>query len=136
MTTWQYIFLLLGIPILIFGAFKSARIRGPTPVKLTSCDELNAISDTVVWAQRQVGPDDPRRKGIAFLYVYMVGTTFPFAVRLSTKDLEVLAPFIDKFIEGKGPPLNLPSEYEDWRPAVLSDFKARMKNERLWPASS
>jgi hypothetical protein len=45
----------------------------------------------------------------------------------------MLVPFIDRVIDGKGQPLNLPAEYEDTRPADLRGFKARMQAEGFWP---
>ena len=54
---------------------------------------------------------------------------------MSTQELALVAPFIDECIAGRGPPLNLPAEYEDWRPAALAAFKARMQAEGLWPAA-
>ena len=61
--------------------------------------------------------------------------TPPSLVRMSTQELALVAPFIDECIAGRGPPLNLPAEYEDWRPAALAAFKARMQAEGLWPAA-
>ncbi len=65
-----------------------------------------------------------------------LGMPLPYLTRLPRAELAVLAPFIDEIIEGRGPPLNLPPEYEDYRPRVLAAFKARMTAEGLWPEAS
>jgi hypothetical protein len=60
----------------------------------------------------------------------------PFTVRISVEDLATLAPYIDRAIDDHLPEQNLPTEYEDWRPAVLRGFKARMQTEGFWPHGS
>jgi hypothetical protein len=60
--------------------------------------------------------------------------SFPWRRSISCDDLKVLAPYIDEWID-KPPSQNLPSEYHDWRPDVLKEFKERMVQEGLWPAS-
>lgn len=51
---------------------------------------------------------------------------------IPVEELAILHPFIDLIIDGKGPPLNQPAEYDD-RPEVLRKFKQRMQAEGLWP---
>jgi hypothetical protein len=63
----------------------------------------------------------------------MYSGTFNWTGRIPVEELAMLAPFIDLAIDGKGPPLNLPAEYEDWRPETLAAFKKRMQAEGLWP---
>lgn len=111
--------------------------RRNMPVKFKTFDELNSVGDVLIWARNQVAPDDPRRKALMLLFVRIPSSplTPPSLVRMSTQELALVAPFIDECIAGRGPPLNLPAEYEDWRPAALAAFKARMQAEGLWPAA-
>jgi hypothetical protein len=134
MTILKYLFNLFVFGALIFGCFRLSK-RGPLPVAFKTADELEAITHVVLWAKKQIGPDDPRWTPIFLMDSYLVnyGINLTILTRISRQDLEILAPFIDQFIEGKGPPSMLSAEYEDWRPAALRDFKARMKAERLWP---
>jgi hypothetical protein len=66
-------------------------------------------------------------------HVYFID--FPWRRWISREDFEVLAPYIDEWID-KPPSQDLPSEYYDWRPDVLKSFKARMFKQGLWPASA
>jgi hypothetical protein len=118
----------------VFGLVKRRRL----PVKFGTREELEAFTRVVAWAREQIGRDDLRWKAISALYAYFVksgvaGMTFVPLARISAADLKILAPFIDQFIDGKGPSSTLSAEYEDWRPAVLNGFRERMKAERLWP---
>jgi hypothetical protein len=107
-------------------------------VKFKTNDELEAVASVAIWARQQIGHDDPRWKAISLMYGYFTsyGIQMPVFTRISAQDLEILAPFIDRFIEGKGPPSILSVEYEVWQPAALKSFKARMKIEGWWPESS
>jgi hypothetical protein len=109
--------------------------RGPLTITFRSMDECAEVGFTALWALKQVDRDDPRFRTL--LYLRTLLGRYPnayFLRRMSRAELEMLAPFIDKVIEGKGPPQNLPAEYEDRRPSVLSNFKARMQAGGLWPA--
>jgi hypothetical protein len=133
MTVIGYISALIGVSLVIFGIYALGN-RLKEPVTFKSIDELNCVAGVAQWARQQIGRDDPRWQVINFLCSYLSWfLVTAFTVRISAAELEVLVPFIDDFIAGKGPAWNLPAEYEDWRPAVLRDFKARMTAERLWP---
>jgi hypothetical protein len=111
--------------------------RGPLPVTFKSYDELNAVIDVAIWAQKQVDPHDERQKVLLPLRTGLpLAWMTPALTRISAKDLEVLAPFIDQSIAGTGLPSFLSADYEDWRPAALRGFKARMKTEGLWPPAA
>jgi len=113
--------------------------RGILPVGFESMRECAHVRFTARWASRQVGPQDPRYRPLLSLNLRLGGFPiqgFYFLYYISRRDLEILAPFIDEMIEGKGPPLNLPAEYEDERPATLAKFKTRMQQEGLWPKST
>lgn len=136
MTTYGYIFGVLAVGMVAFAVYARAK-RGPLPVKFESFDELNSVADVCRWAQQQFERDDPRCKAFAVVLVHLQAATYffsvPFTVRISAQDLALLAPFIDQSVEGKGPPSARSAEYEDWRPAALKGFKARMQREGLWP---
>lgn len=130
-------FLTVGLVMMV--AFHFTKRRLELPVKFQTRDELDAFTRVVAWAHRRIDRQDPRWKAIEILYTYFVrstffGMTFVALTRISTEDLGVLVPFVDQFIEGKGPPPLLSPEYEQWVPTTLMDFKARMKAEGLWPA--
>ena len=130
---FRFVIELLAVGLVCYCVYARAQ-RGRPPVKFKSYDELNAVIDVTIWAQKKVGPDDPRQKSLLPLrsYLPLLWMT-PLTTRISVKDLEVLAPFIDQIIDGKGSPPVLSAEYDDCRPAALKDFKARMKTEGLWP---
>jgi hypothetical protein len=140
MTILKHLVELFGIVLLVLCIFGLAK-RRKLAVKFSTRDELEAFTSVVASARQQIGLDDLRWKAISILYAYFVrsaltGMTFVALARISAEDLEILAPFIDQFIEGKGPPPTLSAEYEDWQPAVLNGFKERMKAERLWPENN
>jgi hypothetical protein len=109
------------------------RLGGNRPVGCKTSDEASALRDVARWARDQVSRYDWRREGLALLSARIPTVAFPLFVRLSTDDLALLAPFIDQCIAGKELPAYLSGEYEDWRPAALAAFKARMQAEGLWP---
>jgi hypothetical protein len=136
MRVWDFVLGSFSIGVLVLGVYALAKhLR--LPGRFKSLDEITVIIGVSNWARKQIGADDPRRKDIIRAHNYlwvMNGNMVPaFLARISAQDLKVLAPFIEKVIEGKGPPWNMPAEYEDNRPALLSAFKARMKAESLWP---
>jgi hypothetical protein len=99
-------------------AFYMLEMRGLTPDAATLMSEgLRSVSEMVTI-----------NRGRAY------SISFPWRRSISREDLEVLAPYIDEWID-RPPPQDLPSEYYDWRPDVLTPFKARMLKEGLWPAS-
>ena len=130
------------IALIVIILVVAVRRKGPQPqlpVQLKSFDEIECVSGAAAWATRRLGDEKASRElrrvnGIRFSSWF--GTPLPYLVRLPQAELAVLSPFIDAMIEGRGPPLNLPPEYDDYRPRVLAAFKARMKSEGLWPGSS
>ena len=137
MTFFKLLVELFALGLTILGVVAQVK-RRKLPVKFGTRDELEAFTRVVAWARKQIGRDDQRWKAISILYAYfvqssMLGMTFVALARISTEQLEIVAPFIDQFIDGKGPPPMLSAEYEDWQPAALRGFKERMKAERLWP---
>lgn len=132
---WNGLWIFFGAGLLIFAVYAQMQ-RNKLPVRFKTFDELNAITDVVLWAQPQIGADDPRRKRIVSLWLYLIAAKIPIGIRISAQDLELLAPFIDRFIAGHGPPSPLPAEYEDLRPTVLHTFKERMQADGLWPPAS
>jgi hypothetical protein len=123
--------------ILVLIVYVQAK-RSQLPVTFKSFDEVSSVGSVADWAQTQIATGDPRRQAIFAVSPYLpVSRPTPaFFVRISADDLALLAPFIDQFIVGQGPPLNQPAEYEDWRPTVLRTFKERMQAEGLWPPAS
>lgn len=105
--------------------------RGRSRIWFTTFDEVAVMRELLLWAAPQV----PGRRG-RMLFASSLAIA-PFAIpamhSISRGDLAVLAPYIDEWIEGKLPPQNLPSEYEDTRPAVLRTFKQRLQSEGRWP---
>lgn len=127
-----------GVIAAIALAVFAARVRASQPVRFKTFDEVGSVDDVVVWASKQIPADDRRRSALDMLSIKISppsssGLTPPSLVSMSVEDLALAAPFIDECIAGRGPPLNMPAEYEDWRPAALAAFKARMQAEGLWP---
>ncbi len=136
MTFWQLLFVVGTFGLLAFGIYAQMQ-RLKLPVRFASIDELNAVADVARWARQRFERGDPRQKGIIGTWWYLSRFSITrIGARISAQELVLLAPFIDEAIAGKGPPLNLPAEYEDDRPARLGAFKARMQNEGLWPSAS
>ncbi len=104
------------------------------PVRVKGYDEVNCLFEVVAWASRDpaIGAKLPHANSMRIATPVFLGLW----ARLPRAELIVLAPFIDAMIEGQGPELNLPLEYEDYRPRVLAEFKARMKSEGQWPDAS
>ena len=132
MTLWNGLGVAVGVAILIFAVYAQMK-RNKLPVRFRTFDELTVVQGCVIWAWREIPADDPRRKQIAALWFWFPQVMIPIGTRLSAQDLALLAPFIDRIIAGQGPPSLLSAEYEDWRPRVLTAFKARMMAEGLWP---
>jgi hypothetical protein len=138
MTISDFCYGLFSFGIVGLGAYAFAR-RLRSPVKFKSFDEMEAVRAAALWARQQIGPADPRKDAINTLFLYFGGNDLlgvPYFHGLSKKEIELLAPFIEDYIAGRGPRQNLPAEYEDWRPAALRNFKARMKAEGLWPENA
>jgi hypothetical protein len=132
MTFWQGLLLLVYIALLAFAIYARMQ-RLKLPVRFASGDELNAVVGVARWAGQQYDLGDPRRQSITSVWMNLRPWLGRMGVRLSKHEVAMLAPFIDQVIAGQGPPLNLPAEYEDTRPAALGAFKARMQAEGLWP---
>ena len=139
MVFWKILIpIVAGVIAVIAIAVLAVRVRANQPVWFKTLDELGSVTDVVVWASKQIATDNPRRKALQLLSVKLgppaVSVLTPLSfVRMSAEDLALVAPFVDECIAGRGPPLNMPAEYEDWRPAALAAFKARMRAEGLWP---
>jgi hypothetical protein len=139
MVFWKTLIpIVAGVIALIALAVLAARVRASQPVRFKSFDEVGSVVDVLAWAGKQVAADDPRRMVFHVLRLKISppsasGLTPPSLVGMSAEDLALVAPFIDEAIAGRGPPLNMPAEYEDWRPAALATFKARLQAEGLWP---
>jgi hypothetical protein len=125
---------------------RSARLRqGPItrPVKLT-VDETDLIPRIALYMLYRRGLPTTTQtlmleglrsvwEMIAINSAHGYFISFPWRRSISREDLDVLAPYIDEWID-KPPPQEIPSEYHDWRPDVLKSFRARMLNEGFWPA--
>jgi hypothetical protein len=126
----------VSITVLLIAILSVAGFRREwrMPVGLKGYDEVNCVLDAVLWASRDPAVSAKLR------YAAALRTSLPIYLgwwaRFPQLELAVLAPFIDAMIEGNGPPLHRPPEYENYRPRVLAAFKARMKSEGLWPADS
>jgi hypothetical protein len=98
-----------------FVLFNLFNAKSQLPIGFGSWEELEAVGGVARWASEQVGRDDPRyrtlfRLGLRDTY-YRVRP--PIRGRgMSQSELEILAPFIDETIEGKGGPWPLPAEYD------------------------
>jgi hypothetical protein len=145
MTAFFTACLTTAITVAVFFALFNPRPRPQWPIGFGSWEELEAVGAVARWASQQVGRDDPR-----YLTLFRLGLRGypqrPFDVRLlsprsirsrgmSQSELEILAPFIDETIEGKGEPWPLPAEY-DHRSEDLTVFRTRMQPESLWPKSA
>src|ERR1051325_1268791 len=134
MTLSQDFLVLCGIAALAFATYRQTK-RLKLPVRFASVDELTAVARVAFWAQRRFDHRDPRWEAIFAIgsYLRIFASFTRIGARISAQDVAVLAPFIDQFIAGDGPPSILSVEYEDERPALLGAFKARMQAEGLWP---
>jgi hypothetical protein len=115
--------------------FRRLRRGPPMPVTFKSLDEETAVYGVTRWATKQL---DIKRGDLRLLYaqtLYLCSVNWSWMGSIPKAELAVLQPFIDLMIEGKGPPQNLPAEYDDPRPEILLRFKGRMKTEGLWPES-
>jgi hypothetical protein len=103
------------------------------PVTFKNLDEERAVYDAAYWAERELnlGRKDRRLLYSRAIWVHLYGYSWMGSIPVA--ELAILAPFINRIIDGKGPPLNLPAEYEDIRPKILGQFKKRMEAEGLWP---
>jgi hypothetical protein len=105
------------------------------PVKFKSLDEESTVYQVARWAAKELNkkPSDLELRHSLTLWAYSV--QFNWMGSIPIEELRVLSPFIDRMIDGNGPPQNLPSDYTDWRPETLRRFKDRMIAEGLWPES-
>jgi hypothetical protein len=124
----------IAVTLLVFALVVGARTPS-MPVTFKNLDEERAVYGVALWASKQMGikPGDPRLKCSLYLWAY--SSNLNWMGRIPIEELALLSPFIDLIIEGKGPPRNLPAEYEDTRPEKLKRFKERMQTEGLWPQS-
>lgn len=122
--------LLVGAVVWVALAFvRSMRM----PVTFKSLDEQRLIYSVALWAAKELNkkPGDGQLRYSLNLWAYSVNYCWMGSIPVD--ELRILSPFIDLMINGKGPPQNLPNEYKDERPDMLTRFKDRMKAEWLWP---
>ena len=103
------------------------------PVKFKNLDEQRTVYNVACWAAKQLDIKAGDRRLLYSRLLRGVSSRFNWMGSIPVQELAILSPFIDLMIEGKGPPLNQPAEYEDRRPAILKQFKERMQTEELWP---
>jgi hypothetical protein len=126
-------FVILGIGLAV-ALYWLRKVRAAEmPVTFKNLDEETTIYQVARWAAKQLDlpPGDSRLRWS--LVLWASSANFSWMGRIPKSELAELQPFIDLVIEGKGPPQNLPAEYNDLRPGILRGFKARMKAESLWP---
>lgn len=119
---------LIAVPLLVFAVF-SFRREWRMPVRVKGFDEVACVLGVVWWASR----DPAIRAKLPYANLLKSAASGWWWARLPQSELVVLVPFIDATIDGRGPALNQPLEYEDYRPRVLAAFKSRMKSEGRWP---
>jgi hypothetical protein len=126
----------LAVLAVLVLAVRALRRRNKSPVRFKSYDEYDLVSRVADWGTLQIDKSDPRRKTLLQMASYLSAggwnLTPSFMMCLSVQELRAVQPFIDEWIVGKAPPLNLPAEYEDDRSARLKEFKSRMIAEGLW----
>jgi hypothetical protein len=122
----------IGLAVIAGGVALLASNR--MPVTFKNLDEEQQVYQTARWAAKQldIKPGDPRLRYSLWLWMY--SANFNWMGSIPAEELTLLAPFINLVIDGKGPPLKLPPEYDN-RPETLGRFKRRMQAERLWPQS-
>lgn len=116
--------------LVLIAIFMGVRRERRMLVRVKGYDEVTCLLEVVAWASRDpaIRAKLPHANSVRLSSIYL-----KWRARLPLAELIILAPFIDTAIEGRGPPLNLPLEYEDYRPRVLAAFKSRMQSEGLWP---
>jgi hypothetical protein len=108
-------------------------------VTFTSLQEERTIYGVALWATKDHNKESPGlftggwRELRYALSLWNYSVNFSWMGSIPVEELRILSPFIDRMIEGKGPPQNLPNEYKDERPETLKRFKDRMIAEGLWP---
>jgi hypothetical protein len=103
------------------------RPGGRMPVTFTSPDEESAVYQVALWAAKEL---NIRWGGPQLRYsfaLYLSSANWIWMGSIPVAELALLRPFIDLMIAGKGPPQNLPAEYDDPRPETLRRFKERCK---------
>jgi hypothetical protein len=126
------VIVVIGLAVIAGGVILLASNR--MPVTFKNLDEEAAVYQVSRWAAKQldITPGDPRLRYSLWLWMY--SANFNWLGSIPVAELTLLAPFINLVIDGKGPPPNLPPEYDN-RPETLSRFKRRMQAEGLWPQS-
>jgi hypothetical protein len=105
------------------------------PVRFRNLDEQREIYNVARWAANELNTEPSRQRLRYSLSLWAYSAKFNWLGSIPVEELAILGSFIDRTIDGKGPPLNLPPEYDDTRPEVLRRFKKRMEAEGLWPDS-
>jgi hypothetical protein len=123
------------ISVIVVGAIVGAAycLTHRRPVRFRSLDEQVTFGAVARWAAREldIRPNDPRLRYALSLWIFSSDLNWLGSVPV--EELALVAPFIDPMIEGKGPPPNIPPDYKDGRPQMLTRFKERMIAQGLWP---
>ena len=128
---------ILILSMIVAGVFVRSAYR--MPVSFRNLDEERAVYRAALWAAKELNIDrkdlkDPRLRYSLSLWMYSGGRlNMVFMGSIPVAELAILAPFIVRMIDHKGPPQNLPVEYKDEDPEILGRFKKRMDAEGLWP---
>lgn len=123
--------------VLMAGAYGIQK-RIQMPVTFKNLSEERAVCEAAFWAAKQMNIKlgDPRLRYSLQLPAYTYG--YNWMGSIPVEELVLLSPFIDLIIDGKGPRLNMPPEYDQEEylgPSreTLKQFKKRMQAEGLWP---
>jgi hypothetical protein len=120
-----------GVIIAMIAAVAANRL----PVRFRSFYELNEIYGVARWAAKELALTEGDTRLFHSLNLFVYSLYGYWASSIPIEELALLAPFIDRIIDGKGPLLNLPMEYEVQRRETLQRFKRRMEAGGLWPQS-
>jgi hypothetical protein len=129
------------LAVLTFGGILAVALaigaKNRLPVRFRNWDEQHEVYGVARWAAKELPP--LKNGNMRLLHSLTLNNDllqfFYWMNSIPVDELTILAPFIDRMIDGNGPPLNLPAEYEDERPDILRRFKERMEAEELWPKS-
>jgi hypothetical protein len=135
MTISTILELIFVLVVLMIGFAVFTVPTGQLPVRFGNLDELWGVHSVARLAATEHAISVGDLRLIYALNLLSYSQLSFWMAGLPKEELVILAPFIDRIIEGRGPPLNLPSEYEDWRPATLQRFKNRMIAQGLWPGA-
>jgi hypothetical protein len=130
------IFLMVTVALIVVGQFSMMKNR--MPVRFKNVDELLTVYEVARWAAKDLDIKYGDQRLFYSLLLrrstggFMMPSIIWWTASIPVQELALLAPFIDLIIEGRGPPQNLPPEYDD-RANILQRFKERMQIGGLWP---